>query len=31
MDPEGEREGWDELEDWGWHRYTVDTMYKIGD
>ena len=29
-DPKGEREGWDELEDWDWHRYTIDTMYKIG-
>ena len=24
-----EKGEWDELEDWGWHIYTIDTMYKI--
>ena len=21
--------GWEELEDWDWHIYSIDTMYKI--
>ena len=29
MDTKGEREGRDELEDWDWHIYTTNTMYKI--
>ena len=27
--PRGKGEGWDELGDWDWHIYTIDTMYKI--
>jgi len=26
---QGGKEGWDELEDWDGHIYTIDTMYKI--
>ena len=26
----GERGRWDELEDWDWHIYIIDTMYGIG-
>ena len=26
---QGGKGGWDELGDWDWHTYTVDTMYKI--
>ena len=29
MDTKAERTGWDELGDWDWCRYTIDTMYKI--
>ena len=29
MDTKGEKGGWDELGDWDWHVYTIDTMYKI--
>ena len=29
MDTKGERGQWDELGDWDWHIYTIDTMYKI--
>ena len=25
----GESIGWDELGDWNWHMYTIDTMYKL--
>ena len=25
----GETGGWDELGDWDWFIYTIDTMYKI--
>ena len=28
MDTKG-KGGWDELGDWDWHIYTIDTMYKI--
>ena len=28
MDTEGDKEGWEEWGDWGWHIYTIDTMYK---
>ena len=27
---QGEGGRWDELGDWDWHIYTIDTMYKIG-
>ena len=30
MDTKGEK-GMDELGDWDWHIYTIDTMYKIDD
>ena len=26
---QGGKRGWDELGDWDWHIYTIDTMYKI--
>ena len=26
---QGDREGWDELEDWNWDTYTVDATYTI--
>ena len=29
MDTKAERMGWDELGDWDWCIYTIDTMYKI--
>ena len=29
MDTKGEGEWWEELGDWDWHIYTIDTMYKI--
>ena len=29
MDTKGGGGGWDELGDWDWHIYTIDTMYKI--
>ena len=29
MDTKGERGGRDELGDWDWHIYTIDTTYKI--
>ena len=28
-DTNGEGGGWDELEHWDWHIYTIDTVYKI--
>ena len=28
MDTKGERGAWEELGDWDWHIYTIDTMYK---
>ena len=27
---QGGEEGLDELEDWDWHVYTIDTVYKVG-
>ena len=27
--PSREKGMWDELEDWDWHIYIIDTMYKI--
>ena len=30
MDTSDGKGVWDELGDWGSHRYTIDTMYKIG-
>ena len=27
--PRGKEGWWDELGDWDWHIYTLDTMYKI--
>ena len=29
MDTEEAEKGWDELGDWDWHIYTIDTAYKI--
>ena len=29
MATKGERGVWEELGDWDWHIYTIDTMYKI--
>ena len=29
MDTKGGVGGWDELGDWNWHIYTIDSMYKI--
>ena len=29
MDAKGQGGAWDELGDWDWHIYTIDTMYKI--
>ena len=26
---QGKKGVWDELGDWNWHIYTIDTMYKI--
>ena len=26
---QGKKGVWDELGDWNWHVYTIDTMYKI--
>ena len=26
---QGEGGWWDELGDWDWHIYTIDTMYKV--
>ena len=28
MDTNGGEEGWEEMKNWDWHKYTVDTMYK---
>ena len=30
MDTSDGKGVWDELGDWGWHIYTIDTMYKTG-
>ena len=29
MDLKEAEKGWDELGDWDWHVYTIDTMYSI--
>ena len=27
--PRGEGVGWEELRDWNWYKYTIDTMCRI--